>query len=379
MKEIPVHQILHQVFAVRFACIGVRSILYFCEIRNYPQFVNEKKSTPDEQYMQRCFQLAAMGESYVTPNPKVGAVLVYNDRIIGEGYHQEFGKAHAEVNCINSVKETDKHLIAQSTLYVSLEPCSHYGKTPPCVNLILQHNIPRVVISVQDIFEKVNGSGIEKLRQHGVEVVTDILIEEGENLIKHFLHYHRYMRPYITLKWAQSADGYLGAKGEKIAISNVESRYFLHQLRTTHQAILVGKNTVYNDNPSLTVRFANGKNPLRIVLGSPDGIPENYAVFNEASPTIFISKNDSENLSSLMRLLYEKQISSVLVEGGAQILNSFIREQLWDEAFVYYSNKNLQSALHDKISAPAIQGKIAEIMKFEGDVVINYIPAKNFS
>ena len=329
--------------------------------------------------MRRCFQLAELGESYVAPNPKVGAVLVYKDRIIGEGFHRHFGQAHAEVNCINSVKETDKHLIAQSTLYVSLEPCSHFGKTPPCVDLILQHKIPRVFISVQDIFEKVNGSGIEKLKQHGVEVITDVLKEEGENLIKHFLHYHRFKRPYITLKWAQSADGYIGSIGERIGISNKESCYFLHQLRVKHQAILVGRNTVLNDNPSLTVRHANGINPLRIVLGSPDGIPGNYAVFNESSPTIFISKNDSKNLSSLMRLLYEKQIISVLVEGGAQILNSFIREQLWDEAFVYYSNKNLQSALPDKISAPTIHGKIAEIIKFEEDVVINYIPANNIS
>lgn len=320
--------------------------------------------------MRRCFQLAELGESYVAPNPKVGAVLVFENRIIGEGYHQEFGKAHAEVNCINSVADADKVLIAQSTLYVSLEPCSHYGKTPPCVNLILQHKIPRVVISVLDIFEKVNGSGIEKLRKYGVEVVTDVLKEEGENLIKHFLHYHRFKRPYITLKWAQSADGYIGSIGERIGISNKESRYFLHQLRVKHQAILVGKNTVLNDNPSLTVRHANGKNPLRIVLGSPDGIPGNYAVFNEASPTIFISKNDSENLSSLMRLLYEKQISSVLVEGGALILNSFIREQLWDETCVYYSNKNLQSALPDKISAPRINGQIIERFNFENDLIL---------
>ncbi len=319
--------------------------------------------------MRRCFQLTAQGESYVAPNPKVGAVLVYKDRIIGEGYHQEFGKAHAEVNCINSVKEADKHLIAQSALYVSLEPCTHFGKTPPCVDLILQHKIPRVFISVQDIFEKVNGSGIEKLRQHGVEVITDVLKEEGEALIRHFLFFHQHKRPFITLKWAQSADGYLGAKGDKIAISNLESRYFLHQLRVKHQAILVGKNTVMNDNSSLTVRHANGKNPVRIVLGSPDGIPQNFAVFNDEAETEFI-QNHKDDLYGLMQELVNMNIISVLIEGGEKVLNQFLDQNLWDEAFVYYSNKSLDTLLSDKIKAPTINGKIIKRFNFENDLIL---------
>ena len=191
-----------------------------------------------EHYMRRCIQLALLGKGYVAPNPLVGAVLVYDGIIIGEGYHEVYGQAHAEVNCINSVKDEDKHLIAKSTLYVSLEPCAHYGKTPPCADLIIKNNIPKVVISVQDNFHLVNGKGIERLEQNNIEVITGVLEDEGKELIKHFLFFQQYKRPFITIKFAQSKDRFIGIRNQEIAISNELSKRYVHQLRAEHQVKL---------------------------------------------------------------------------------------------------------------------------------------------
>ena len=291
--------------------------------------------------MRRCFQLAKLGESYVAPNPMVGAVLVYNDRIIGEGFHAKYGEAHAEVNCINSVKEEDKELIAKSTLYVSLEPCAHFGKTPPCADLIIQYKIPKVVIAVQDNFDAVNGKGIQRLRENNVEVVTGILEDEGKELIKHFIYFHQYNKPFITLKFAQTKDGFLGIKNEEIKISNDLSKRYVHRLRAEHQAILVGKNTVLTDNPKLNVRHWQGENPIRIVLGNENEIPENYNIFNNEVATFFFHSIDHQpsTINTILHQLYQKNIISVLVEGGANVLQQFIDANAWNEAVVITSDE----------------------------------------
>jgi len=327
--------------------------------------------------MQRCFELAKLGDGFVAPNPMVGAVLVHNDRIIGEGYHQHFGEAHAEVNCINSVKENDKHLISESTLYVSLEPCAHYGKTPPCADLIIKHKIPKVVISVQDNFHLVNGKGIERLRdltadKHGnnIEVITGILEAEGKELLKHFLYFHQNKKPFITLKFAQSKDGFIGIKGKEVAISNELSKRYVHKLRAEHQGILVGKNTVITDNPSLTVRYSNGKNPFRIILGNEDDFSKELNIFNNEAETIFLSVDRQQlTVDKALKELYKKNIISVLVEGGANTLQQFIDANEWNEAVVITSDKNLiQDSTFDiqhSVKAPIITGTLQHSFSLE--------------
>lgn len=323
-------------------------------------------------FMQRCLQLAKLGESFVAPNPMVGAVLVYNNRIIGEGYHKKFGSEHAEVNCINSVKEEDKTFISKATLYVSLEPCAHFGKTPPCADLIIKHKIPKVVISIQDNFAAVNGKGIERLRENGIEVITDVLKKETQLLLKHFLFFHKNKTPYITLKFAQSADGYLGIKNEETKISNALSKRYVHQLRAKHQSILVGKNTILIDNPELTVRYFNGKNPIRIVLGNKINIPTDYHIFNEKAKTIFIENKDKISIHELLNYLAKEQIISVLIEGGSDVLHQFIATNVWNEAHII-TNKNLHLEEHKEstslIKAPAIQGESVETINLEDNYV----------
>lgn len=326
--------------------------------------------------MRRCFQLAKLGESYVAPNPMVGAVLVYNDRIIGEGFHAKYGEAHAEVNCINSVKDEDKELISKSTLYVSLEPCAHFGKTPPCADLIIQYKIPRVVIAVQDNFDAVNGKGIQRLRENNVEVITGILEDEGKELIKHFLHFHQYKKPFITLKFAQTKDSFLGIKNKEIKISNDLSKRYVHQLRAEHQAILVGKTTVLTDNPKLNVRHWQGKNPIRIVLGDEDGIPKNYHVFNEDAATFFFHSIDHQLLTidQLLQHLYQINIISVLIEGGANVLQQFIDANAWNEAVVISSDEEMSReslvvSLEQFIKAPMFTGSLAQSFQLENNLI----------
>lgn len=319
-----------------------------------------------EQYMKRCFQLAKLGEGYVAPNPMVGAVLVYEDRIIGEGYHQEYGKAHAEVNCLNAVAEADKSLISKSTLYVSLEPCAHYGKTPPCVDLILKYAIPKVVIAVKDTFAQVNGRGIEKLRANNVEVITGVLEDEGKALIHQFLYFHQYQIPYITLKFAKSADGYIGVQGREVNISNALALRYTHRLRAQHQAIVVGKNTVLTDNPRLTVRFANGHHPTRIVLGNKESIPSDYSVFNDDAQTLFFSGN----VKDVVREIASNSIISIMVEGGANVLQQFIEANLWNEAHLISTNQKLNSIAGEiPIIAPNISGVTLDTIYLEDNTV----------
>lgn len=244
----------------------------------------------DEAYIFRCLQLAKLGVGNVAPNPMVGAVLVYEERIIGEGWHQQFGKAHAEVNCIASVKDDDKNLIEQSTLYVSLEPCAHFGKTPPCCDLIIQQRIPKVVIGCRDPFIKVNGNGIEKLKAANIEIITGVLENECKELNKPFFTFHQKSRPYIILKWAQTADNKIGfIENKRLLISNIITNRLVHKWRTESASILVGTNTAMIDNPALTNRYWNGKNPVRLIIDKQLKLSNDLKIFNNEAPTVILT------------------------------------------------------------------------------------------
>lgn len=324
--------------------------------------------TTEEKYMYRCLQLASYGSGFVAPNPMVGAVLVCNDEIIGEGFHQRYGEPHAEPNAINSVKNPD--LLKNSTLYVSLEPCSHFGKTPPCANLIVASQIPRVVIGTLDPNPKVAGKGVELMRNAGIEVVVGVLEKECRILNKRFFIFYEQKRPYVLLKWAQTKDGFLDRKRTNLnepplSISNNITRQLTHQMRSENQAILVSTNTVLLDNPSLTVRLWSGKSPIRVALDRQGRIPETYNIFDESVPTLIFTEKDRQNkqhveyikidfdencLKTILQKLYERDINSVLVEGGSKLLNSFIGEKLWDEANVEVSPQKI----HEGVAAPIL-------------------------
>jgi diaminohydroxyphosphoribosylaminopyrimidine deaminase / 5-amino-6-(5-phosphoribosylamino)uracil reductase len=322
-------------------------------------------------YIQRCIELAQLGAGNVAPNPLVGAVLVYKDKIIGEGFHEKYGEAHAEVNCINSVAKENINLISKSILYVSLEPCTHFGKTPPCVDLILKHNIEYVVIGCSDSFEKVNGAGIEKLKAAGVKVEIGILEKECVKLNRQFFTFHTKKRPYIMLKWAQANDGFIAAEnGSPIKISSNFTNKYVHKLRAEMAAILVGKNTVQKDNPSLTTRLWNGKNPVRIIIDSNLELENNFNVFNDETTTIIINKKKDETIGNIIfykvtedtsiteaiiAYLYKLKINAVIIEGGATTIQYFIDANLWDEAIII-TNKNLE--IKSGISSPQIKNDI---------------------
>lgn len=317
--------------------------------------------------MERCIQLAKQGLGEVAPNPMVGAVLVFENRIIGEGYHQKYGEAHAEVNCLNSVKEEDKPLIEKSTLYVSLEPCAHFGKTPPCTNLIISQKIKRVVIGCTDIYKEVSGKGIRQLKESGVEVVVSVLEKECVDLNKRFFTFHQKRRPYIILKWAQSANGKIGSSdGERILISNDYTNRLVHKWRSEECAILVGTNTALKDNPFLTSRWWPGKNPTRMVIDKELKLPDTLNLFNDEADTIIFNlyKNEERNnrllikfekdnfLQSFTDSLFEMNIQSVLVEGGAKTLQSFIDAGLWDEARIIM---NEELIINDGVASPELK------------------------
>lgn len=311
-----------------------------------------------------------MGAGYVAPNPMVGAVLVYNDRIIGEGFHQQYGQAHAEVNCINSVAEENKQLIEKSTLYVSLEPCAHFGKTPPCADLIIKNNIPAVVIGCRDSYNEVNGKGIEKLITAGVDVTVGILENEAMALNKRFFTFHQQQRPYIILKWAQSSDEKIAAAGnERIFISNAYSNRLVHQWRSEEAAIMVGTNTALKDNPALTTRLVAGNNPVRLVIDMDLKLPASLQLFDSVVKTFVfnaVKQQEGEMISfykvdrkgkiihQVLSVLYQQKIQSVIVEGGAKLLQSFIDENLWDEARVI---TNVEMVIGKGIDAPALYNK----------------------
>ncbi len=328
-------------------------------------------------YMQRCIDLAKNGAGSVSPNPMVGAILVYNDRIVGEGWHKRYGEAHAEVNCIAAVKEEDGNLIEQSTLYVSLEPCAHFGKTSPCADLIIKHKIPKVVIGCRDPFEEVNGKGIEKLKAAGVEVVSGILENECKELNKRFFTFYEKKRPYVILKWAQTADGKVASLNpsvggtlepfnQRLFITNDYTNRLVHRWRSEESAILIGTNTALLDNPELTTRLYEGNSPVRLVLDMNLRLPSHLKVFDRKVKTIVLNglkQEENENLiyakidkaenivSEILKVLYQQKIQSVIVEGGAGLLQSFIDEGLWDEARVI-SNEEL--IINDGLNAPEI-------------------------
>jgi diaminohydroxyphosphoribosylaminopyrimidine deaminase/5-amino-6-(5-phosphoribosylamino)uracil reductase len=323
--------------------------------------------TTHEQYMQRCLQLARDGAGHTAPNPMVGAVLVHDDMIIGEGFHQQYGKAHAEVNCINSVSPADQHLITESILYVSLEPCSHFGKTPPCVDLIIEKKIPVVIIASKDTNPAVKGKGIEKLKANGVNVITGILEKEAIQLNKRFFTFQEKQRPYIILKWAQSSDKKIaGDNGERIFISNESTNRLVHKWRSEESAILIGTNTALKDDPVLTTRLWPGNDPLRLVLDRNLQLPPALNLFDGKIKTIvfnelkdergemlsFYQVDKVDDLKKIMEALYILQVQSVIVEGGAALLRSFIAAGLWDEARVI---TNTTMEIGKGLIAPVLQ------------------------
>jgi diaminohydroxyphosphoribosylaminopyrimidine deaminase/5-amino-6-(5-phosphoribosylamino)uracil reductase len=336
--------------------------------------------------MQRCIDLARLSVGRVAPNPMVGAVLAHENRIIGEGYHQFYGGPHAEVNCIRSVREEDKNLVSEAVLYASLEPCSHFGKTPPCADLIIANNIKKVVIGCRDPFVEVNGKGIEKLQAAGIEVVTGVLESECESLNKRFFTFHIHHRPYIILKWAQTQNGKITAAppkpawrahendlGERLYISNEYTNRLVHKWRTEEASILVGTNTALLDDPELTNRYWPGASPIRLVLDMDLKLPSALKMFNDnkSYTIVFNSKQHELNempmtsggvgfyqvthyvspAHQIVNALYQLKIQSVIVEGGAKLLQSFIDEGFWDEARVI-TNTGLQVA--NGLSAPLL-------------------------
>ncbi|MCX6291742.1 MAG: bifunctional diaminohydroxyphosphoribosylaminopyrimidine deaminase/5-amino-6-(5-phosphoribosylamino)uracil reductase RibD [Bacteroidetes bacterium] len=332
---------------------------------------------PDEVYMQRCLELASNGLGKVAPNPMVGALIVHEGNIIGEGFHQQYGKAHAEVNAImDAVSNHGEDILKHTILYVNLEPCVHFGKTPPCTDLIISQKIPKVVIGTIDPFAKINGAGIAKLENAGVEVIKNVAEKNCLELNKRFFTFHSKQRPYIILKFAVSADGFIAPEkmnAENKWISNELSRQLVHKWRSEEQAIMVGTNTVRIDNPSLTVRNWPGKNPLRITIDRELKLDSAFHLFDNSAPTLVFNnvKNEVKKniewvkidfqkpvLQQVLDSLYGKNIQSVLIEGGAQLLQSFISENLWDEARIFTGHQTFGSG----IKAPVIHGTmISEI------------------
>jgi diaminohydroxyphosphoribosylaminopyrimidine deaminase/5-amino-6-(5-phosphoribosylamino)uracil reductase len=337
--------------------------------------------------MHRCLQLAKLGAGQVAPNPMVGAMLVYQDCIIGEGYHEHYGQAHAEVNCINSVSEANLLLIEKSTLYVSLEPCAHYGKTPPCADLIIQKKIAQVVIGCRDSYEEVNGRGIEKLLKAGVVVIAGILEKEALDLNKRFFTFHTKKRPYIILKWAQSQDDKIAKEDfSAVKISHDITNRLVHKWRSEEAAILVATNTALYDNPSLTNRLWQGNNPTRLVIDRQLKLPGSLHLFDRSVKTIIFNQQKDEErngllfyklsdeeklLPGLLNALYQLKIQSVLVEGGAKLLQSFIDADCWDEARVI---TNEEMMIGHGIQSPQLKNNyLIEVDKIGQDIVSYYV------
>lgn len=336
--------------------------------------------------MSRCIQLAQCGKMGAAPNPMVGAVIVCHDKIIGEGYHRRCGGPHAEVNAIASVNDTSQ--LSSSTIYVSLEPCSHYGKTPPCADLIIKHKIPRVVVGCIDPFAKVAGRGIQKLREAGLEVIVGVLEKECLQLNKRFITSHTQKRPYITLKWAESADHFIDKErvdGKAYAFSTPLTRMLVHKQRAENMSIMVGRKTALLDNPSLNVRDWIGNDPLRLVIDRQLTLPSHLKLFTDGKPTLCFTAKEKEATSSveyitlnfehpilpqIVTLLYHRNIQTLMVEGGSQLLQSFITAELWDEAYV----ESTEDILHSGVRAPQIsQFKSIDQKWFAKNRITHYI------
>ncbi|WP_296383748.1 bifunctional diaminohydroxyphosphoribosylaminopyrimidine deaminase/5-amino-6-(5-phosphoribosylamino)uracil reductase RibD [Winogradskyella sp.] len=325
--------------------------------------------TNQEVYIKRCLKIAKNGLGSTRPNPMVGAVIVYNDTIIGEGFTSAYGNHHAEVNAINSVK--DKTILSKSTLYVTLEPCSHFGKTPPCSDLITQYKIPEVVIGCIDDNPEVAGKGIAKLKASDCKVTVGVLEDECKVHHKRFFTFHNKKRPYIILKWAETSDGFIAPKSrdkqKPVWITNAYSRQLVHKWRTEEQAILVGTNTVLEDNPSLTVRDWNGQNPIRVVLDRTSKLSSSFNVFNDEAETIRVTNNviDYEQPIAIQicDLLYNRNINSIIIEGGAKTLQTFIDEGFWDEARVFIGSRKF----NEGTKAPKLKGQLISEAKIIND------------
>lgn len=341
--------------------------------------------------MHRCFELASHGLGFTAPNPVVGAVLVYKNEIIGEGWHRYYGGPHAEVNCLESVASENKYLIKDSTLYVSLEPCTHYGKTPPCTNLILEHEIKKVVIGCRDPFKQVNGKGVEILRKSGVRVTEGILEKEATEINKRFFIFHEQQRPFIILKWADTADGYMAPlqqkdSSERWLISGSDTNRFVHKLRKEQAAILVGTNTVLWDNPVLNNRYVPGKSPIRLIIDKNLSIPLSHKIFNTPYKTYifnylrddkyseyveFIKLTADKNfIPELMASCYGLGIQSILVEGGLLTISSFIENGLFDEIVQIKSKKNAPATGLKSPLLPADLNYLSSLQLAEDQITI---------
>lgn len=335
--------------------------------------------------MRRCIELASLGMSSVSPNPMVGAIIVCDDKIIGEGFHMKFGEAHAEVNAVKVVLSTNddgQALLRRSTIYVSLEPCSHFGKTPPCTDLILKYHIPRVVVGCRDPFAHVNGKGIERLRDAGVEVIEGILEPECLSLNKRFFTRVQKQRPYIILKWAQTKDGFFAPEsGIQKWITSQPAKQLVHRWRSEEDAVLIGKNTALADNPQLNVREWQGKSPVRIIIDRNLELPESLNIFDQSQDTIIfnslktelngrIKYLELENFDTLLPQLicyqlYLMDVQSMIIEGGAKMLNSFISADLWDEARVFSGPESWSKG----IQAPRLSGDPIETISVGPDTL----------
>lgn len=328
--------------------------------------------------IKRCIELAKKATGKTYPNPLVGAVIVHNGKIIGEGYHQKAGEPHAEINAINSVENPE--LLPESTIYVSLEPCAHFGKTPPCSLKLKEIGFKKVVIGSMDSHDKVNGKGKQILQDAGIEVISGILENECRELNKRFFTYHEKKRPYLILKWAESNDGFIDKDFKPTKISNELASQFVHLIRSEEHAILAGTQTALNDNPSLTTRLIEGRNPVRILIDFELKVPRDFKIYNnEASTLVFNQEKDLEEenikfikiskenfLEELLQKLYENQIQSVLVEGGSRTLQTFIDAHLWDEAIII-KNENLN--LENGTKAPKFEGNLVKEIEFRDNKV----------
>jgi diaminohydroxyphosphoribosylaminopyrimidine deaminase / 5-amino-6-(5-phosphoribosylamino)uracil reductase len=331
------------------------------------------------QFMQRALQLAQLGAGAVSSNPMVGCVIVHNDKIIGEGYHQKYGEAHAEVNAVNAV--LDKSKLSESTVYVTLEPCSHFGKTPPCADLLIKHQVKKVIVCNYDPNPLVAGQGINKLRQAGIEVEFGLLEEEGRQLNKRFFTFIEKKRPYITLKWAESADGFIAKKNyEAVQISNLLSKRFVHKMRAEEDAIMVGTNTAKYDNPRLDTRFWTGKNTVRILIDKGLSLNKDLNIFDSSQATICYNLVEDKILENnifvkipnnasieqfIIEDLFQRKIQSIIIEGGTILLQSFIDLGLWDEAIILKS----KMVLNEGVKSPQIEEKGGAIHPLGKDLI----------
>ena len=333
-----------------------------------------------QKYMQRALELAAIGRGSVSPNPMVRCVIVHNGLIIGEGWHKKYGDWHAEVNAVNSV--VDKSLLAESTVYVTLEPCSHFGKTPPCADLLVKHQVKKVVICNHDPFPLVAGRGIEKLQVAGIEVITGVLEDDGRKLNARFFKAVEQNLPYIILKWAESADGFMAAENyQAVKISNEVSHTLVHKWRSEEDAIMVGTRTAHYDNPRLNVRKWSGKNPVRVVIDKNLSLSKLLNIFGNSQKTLiyntlenkieqeneFIKLDETNFLLNLLQDLATRKIQSVLVEGGTALLQSFIDAQLFDEIRVFKCEIEIKKGVAAPLLPRHIVLKVTE--KIDGDVL----------